>query len=163
VPLAVAQPLSVPLPIDDAPKSEIYINDLFNCYLHGDILRGSEILPFILNLLGRPTNPNDPIERNGVLSINKFFLAEAAPSEIKTILRWNVGTRRLLLSLPPNKVRAWSDSIQAMLDKPSRVSYEQLDMLIGRLNHCGFLIPQARHFMGRIRTAKHGASKRRYA
>jgi hypothetical protein len=43
------------------------------------------------------------------------------------------------------------------------VSYEHLDTLIGRLNHCGFLIPQARHFMGRIRTAKHAASKRRYA
>jgi hypothetical protein len=50
-----------------------------------------------------------------------------------------------------------------MLDEPSRVSYEQLDTLIGRLNHCGFLIPQARPFLGRIRTAKHAASKRRYA
>jgi hypothetical protein len=162
VPLAIAQPLSVPLPINDAPKSEVYIDDLFNCYLHRDILRGSVILPFILNLLGRPPNPDDPIERDDVLSISKF-LAEATPLAIKTILGWNVDMRRLLLSLPPDKERAWSDSIQAMHDKPSRVSYEQLDTLIGRLNHCDFLILQVRHFMGRIRTAKRGASKRRYA
>jgi hypothetical protein len=88
-------------------------------------------------------------------------LAEAAPSELKTILGWVVDTRRLLLSLPSNKVRAWSDEIQTMLDAPTKVSYETLDTLIGRLNHCGFIIPQARHFLGRIRTAKHRASKRR--
>jgi hypothetical protein len=161
VPIATAQPLSVPLPIDDAPKSEVYIDDLFNCYLRRDLQRGSEILPFVLELLGRPPNPADPIERDDVLSISKF-LAEATPSEVKTILGWIVDTRRLLLSLPSNKVVAWSNSIQAMLDDPSRVSYEQLDTLIGRLNHCGFLIPQARHFMGRIRSAKHSASKRRH-
>jgi hypothetical protein len=51
-------------------------------------------------------------------------------------------------------------SVQAMLDHPSKVSYEHLDTLIGHLNHCGFLIPQARHFMGRIRAAKYSASKR---
>jgi hypothetical protein len=66
IPLAAAQPLSVPLSIDDAPKSEVYIDDLFNCYLHHDILRGSEILPFVLVLLGRPPNPDDPIERDDV-------------------------------------------------------------------------------------------------
>jgi hypothetical protein len=161
VPFAPAEPLSVPLPIDDAPKSEVYIDDLFNCYLLRHLARGSEILPFVLHLLGRPPNPADPIERDDVLSISKF-LAEATPSEVKTILGWVVDTRRLLLSLPTNKVVAWSTSIQAMLDDPSAVTYAALDTLIGRLNHCGFLIPQARHFMGRIRTAKHHASKRRH-
>jgi hypothetical protein len=60
------------------------------------------------------------MERDDFLSISKF-LGEATPSEVKTILGWNVGTRLLLLSLPPNKVWAWSDSIQTMLDNPSRV------------------------------------------
>jgi hypothetical protein len=32
-------------------------------------------------------------------------------------------------------------------------------MLIGHLNHCGFLIPQSHHFMGRICIAKHSTSK----
>jgi hypothetical protein len=50
-----------------------------------------------------------------------------------------------------------------MLDDPSKVSYKHQDTLIGRLNHCGFLIPQeARRFMGRIRADKYRASKRRY-
>jgi hypothetical protein len=161
IPFATAEPLSVPLPDDDEPKSEVYIDDLFNCFLQQHLVRGREILPFVLQLLGRPPDAGDPIERDDVLSISKF-LAEATPSEVKTILGWVVDTRRLLLSLPPNKVRAWSDSILAMLANPRRVSYEDLDTLIGRLNHCGFLIPQARHFMGRIRAAKHSASKRRH-
>jgi hypothetical protein len=90
------------------------------------------------------------------------FLAEATPSEVKTILGWIVNTGGLLLSLPPNKVRAWSGSVQAMLDSLSKVTYKHLETLIGRLNHCGFLIPQAHHFMGRIRAAKYSASKRQY-
>jgi hypothetical protein len=94
-----------------------------------------------------------------VLSISKF-LAEATPLEVKTILGWIVDTRRLLLLLPPKKVCAWSASVQAMLDDPSKVSYKHLDTLIGRINHCGFLIPQAHHFMGRIQAAKYSASKR---
>jgi hypothetical protein len=140
---------------------EVYIEDLFNCYLHRHLQRGSKILPFVLQFLGRPPNSSNPIARNDVLSISKF-LVEATPSEVKTILGWIVDTRRLLLSLPPDKVRAWSASVQAMLDDPSKVSYEHLDTLFGRLNHCGFLIPQARHFMGRIRAAKYSASKRRH-
>jgi hypothetical protein len=158
--LAAALPLSVPLPVNDAPKSEVYIDDLFNCYLQRDLNRGWEILPFVLQLLGRPPKAMDPIERNNILSISKF-LAKAPPSKLKTILGWVVNTRRLLLSLPANKVLAWSASVQAMLDNPDKVSYATLDTLIGRLNHCGFVIPQARHFLGQIRTAKHRASKRR--
>jgi hypothetical protein len=46
--LATKQPLSVPLPIDDAPKLEVYTSDLFNCYLHCHLQRGSEIIPFVL-------------------------------------------------------------------------------------------------------------------
>jgi hypothetical protein len=109
--LAIAQPLSVPLLIGDAPKSEVYIDNLFNCYLHRHLQRGSEILPFVLQLLGWTPNSSGPIARDDVLSISKF-LAEATPLEVKAILGWIVDTRRLLLSLPPNKVRAWSASVQ---------------------------------------------------
>jgi hypothetical protein len=45
IPLATTQPLAVPLLIGDAPKSEVYIDDLFNCYLHRRLQRGSEIPP----------------------------------------------------------------------------------------------------------------------
>jgi hypothetical protein len=161
VPFAIAVPLSVDLPVDDEPKTEVYIDDLFNCFLLRHLVKGGRILPFVLHLLGRPTHPGDAITRDDILSISKF-LAEATPSELKTILGWEVDTRRLLLSLPADKVQAWSESIQTMLRSPSLVSYEALDTLIGRLNHCGFLIPQARHFLGRVRTAKHKASKRRH-
>jgi hypothetical protein len=152
----------VALPINDEPKTEVYIDDLFNCFLLRRLAKGGQILPFVLHLMGRPTHTKDAITRDDILSISKF-LAEATPSEIKTILGWEVDTRRLLLSLPTNKVTAWSESIHTMLRDPGKVPYDDLDTLIGRLNHCGFLIPQARHFLGRIRTAKHKAAKRRHA
>jgi hypothetical protein len=111
VPFATAVPLSVALPINDEPKTEVYIDDLFNCFLLRRLAKGGQILPFVLHLMGRPTHTKDAITRDDILSISKF-LAEATPSEIKTILGWEVDTRRLLLSLPTNKVTAWSESIQ---------------------------------------------------
>jgi hypothetical protein len=46
-----------------------------------------------------------------------------------------------------------------MLDHPNKASSYKLDTLIGHLKHCGFIIPHACHFLGRICTAKHRASK----
>jgi hypothetical protein len=36
-----------------------------------------------------------------------------------------------------------------------------METIIGRLNHAGFIIPMARHFLGRLRTAMYAASHRR--
>jgi hypothetical protein len=85
VPLAAAHPLLVTLPINNAPKYEVYINDLFKCYLYHDLHGGHKILPFLLQLLGRPPDAADPIEGYDILSISKF-LAKATPSKLKTIL-----------------------------------------------------------------------------
>ena len=32
-------------------------------------------------------------------------------------------------------------------------SYDELDTLVGRLNHASFVFPMTRHFMGRLREA----------
>jgi hypothetical protein len=37
VPLAAALLLLIPLPINDAPKTKVYIDNMFNCYLHSDL------------------------------------------------------------------------------------------------------------------------------
>eukprot|EP00978_Attheya_sp_CCMP212_P041659 scaffold241666_cov75-Attheya_sp.AAC.1 len=116
------------------------------------------ILPFVIHLLGRPLYQVESISRDDVLPLKKF-LAEATPAEIKTILGWEINSRSLLISLPMHKYIAWSRSITDLL-AASRACHGPLETLIGRLNHPGFIIPCARHFVGHIRAAMYLASRK---
>ena len=158
VPIAQVSELAVHLPADDAPKSDCYIDDIFT-FLETDVKRGSRVVPFILHLLGQPLAPNESLDQDDILSLKKL-LAEATPAERQTILGWIVDTRRLLIALPANKFKAWSASIGELLQKDT-VTHKEMETIIGRLNHAGFIIPMARHFLGRLRTAMYAASHRR--
>ena len=58
----------------------------------------------------------------------------------------------MLISLPPDKVKAWSTDIKKHISTKA-VTKQDLESLIGRLNHIGFIIPLARHFLNRLRSA----------
>ena len=58
----------------------------------------------------------------------------------------------MLIRLPPDKVVSWSHDIKATIEATS-ITKQDLDTLIGRLNHVGYIIPQARHFLNRLRSA----------
>jgi hypothetical protein len=159
VPIAQVSELAIHLPADDAPKSDCYIDDIFTAFLETDVKRGSQVVPFILHLLGRPLASNESLDQDDILSLKKL-LAEATPAERQTILGWIVDTRRLLIALPANKFKAWSASIGKLLQKDT-VTHKEMETVIGRLNHAGFIIPMARHFLGRLRTAMYAASHQR--
>jgi hypothetical protein len=159
VPFAPASPLFVRVPCDELPKSENFIDDQFLAFLETSATRGSAVLPFVIHLLSRPLATNESIARDDLLSLKKF-MAEATPDEQKTVLGWLIDTRRLTIALPTHKRIAWSRSITAMLDSVT-VLFPDLESLIGRLNHAGFIIPNARHFLGRLRAAMYLASKKR--
>jgi hypothetical protein len=93
--------------------------------------------------------------REDLLSLSKF-LAEATPVETRMILGWKIDSRRLLISLPPDKHISWCRDIQALLSVPL-ASHKLLETTIGRLNHAGFITPLARHFLSRLRTALYAA------
>jgi len=114
------------------------------------------MLPLVLHLLGRPLATLESLTCNDLMSLTKF-LAEVAPAEIKMVLGWILDTRHLLISLPPNKHRAWTNSIETILAK-DWVSHQELEELIGRLNHAAFIIPMARHFLGRLCSAQYAAA-----
>jgi len=160
IPLAQVADMMVELPVDDDPKADCYIDDIFAAFLERDAARGARMVPFALFLLGRPVQPGESLAREDLLSIKKF-IAEATPSERKIVLGWVIDTRRLTIELPNNKHTAWTTMIHAILDS-ARASFTELEELIGRLNHAGFIIPLARHFLGRLRTAQYAANHRRH-
>jgi hypothetical protein len=160
VPFGVTSDLMVDLPPNDDPKADCYIDDIFSAFLEADLHRGSHIIPFVIHLLGRPIQETESLARDDLLSIKKF-LAEAMPSERKIVLGWLIDTRRLTIELPVEKHRAWVGTIIDLLGQ-DLVSHKELERLIGRLNHAGFTIPMARHFLSRLRTAQYVASRKRH-
>jgi len=136
---------------DDKPTFDVCIDDTFGAFLEDDVDRGAAAIPFILHLLGRPLNPNEPTPRDDLVSLKKM-LAEGTPSKTLTILGWAIDTRRMLIHLPPDKAKAWTDDIKSIIDSVV-ITKKDLERLIGRLNHIGYVIPLARHFLNRIRSA----------
>jgi hypothetical protein len=66
------------------------------------------------------------------------------------VLGWLINTRLLLIILPFDKFEAWSSDITVIL-LHKRVKYGELESTLGRLNHVGYIIPLARHFLNRLR------------
>lgn len=130
-----------------------FIDDLINVFLDTDdnCRRQPHVVPLAVHVTSRPHAGDDiePLPRCTLLSIKKL-LAEGTPKEIlQTILGWIVDARRLLIALPHDKFTAW----MADLDQFSRsqhCSFESLHSLVGQLNHAAFIIPLARHFLGRL-------------
>ncbi len=162
VPFAPALPTMMPKHDDNAPTFTVYIDDTFGTVLERYATRGMAIFPFVIDLLSRPVTKHEPLPRDDNLSLSKF-VAEAKLEETKMIVGWLVDTRRLMLSLPQHKVISWSNTIHDIL-RADCANHETIDRLVGRLNHCGFVIPMSRHFLGRIRRFKYVLeAKPRYA
>ncbi len=82
------------------------------------------------------------------LSLRTFW-AEATPDDLKLILGWILDAQRLLVLLPDDKddkFHEWLQTIDSLI-KAYAVSATELDTTTGRLNHAGFVIPLARHFL----------------
>jgi hypothetical protein len=141
------------------PKGDVFIDDIFLAFLLRHLERGRKILPLVLHLFGRPLDTHEPLLREDILSLSKFK-AEATPSERKIILGWLIDTRRLEIALPENKAAAWAQDI-LRLAASQTASSKALEQLVGRLNHVGYIIPSARHFLGRLRQAQRAATRRR--
>ena len=102
-----------------------------------------------MHTVGRPVHPKEPIPRKDLLCFRKLY-GEGSLEEIKTVTGWGIDTRRFLVYLTDDKEQAWSHSIRDIIDKGIS-NYKDIESLIGRLNHCGYIIPSARHFLHPIR------------
>jgi hypothetical protein len=71
-----------------------------------------------------------------------------------------IDTRRLMISLPINKVTAWTADINdLLLSNGRRVKLRTLETMVGRLQHVANIMVQGKHFLGRLRSAVLRADK----
>jgi hypothetical protein len=129
-----------------------FIDDLINVFpdTEENCARLPHVVPLAIHATSRPHAGHDvePVPRRPLLSDEKL-IAEGAPEEIQVVLGWELDCRRLLAALPSDKFDAWTTAILAII-KPEHCSRQDLETIIGRLNHVSFIIPLARHFLSRL-------------
>ena len=76
-------------------------------------------------------------------------IAEGAPKEVHVCLGWTMDTRRLLVSLPFHKFKAWDGEIEQVLERSS-ISHEGLKSIIGKLENVILIVKMGRHFMNHL-------------
>jgi hypothetical protein len=161
IPFAPGLPLVVQLPNDDQGKADCYLDDIISIIpeIGDNIKRGAAAVPLAIHLIGRPIAESEPILRDELISMKKL-IAEGGLEEIQTVLGWVLNTRELMVLLPVDKFLAYSKQINECL-KEMRATFENLDTLTGRLTHVALIIPQAHHFLNRIRHLKDCTKNRR--
>ncbi|KAL9180713.1 hypothetical protein ACHAXT_011166 [Thalassiosira profunda] len=111
--------------------------------------RARQALGMATHLVFRPVADDEPIQRPDPQSLRKLK-AEGQLRETLIFLGWEFQTRPLLIALPNDKARAWTRQIIRTLTMVS-ITWDDAKTLVGRLNHVGYVIPSARHFLNRIR------------
>jgi hypothetical protein len=117
----------------------------------------AQAIPLAIHSIARPVIPSDPIPRKDIISIKKYR-AEGRLGETKIILGWSINTRSLTISLPTEKHKSWVKELEFLINS-SKVSKKTLESSLGRLNHVAGIYPPMRHFLVRLYSANHRASK----
>jgi hypothetical protein len=92
--------------------------------------------------------PNEPIPHYEMAARKKLD-AKGQLSEMKMILGWLWDIHSLTISLPENKLIAWTDGINKLITK-KRVGKKELETMIGQLTHVSMIIPPVHHFLSRL-------------
>ena len=153
IPFAAAAPLDVQFPPANFDcMTDVYIDDLISLGV-----ATPQIIPRIMtavivavHCIFRPLHPSESSVRATVVSLRKMS-GEGQLAETKTVLGWLLNTRLLTISLPSTKHVAWTSEIQRLLAQ-GFTTKSDLETLVGRLNHIGYILPLARHFLHRIRS-----------
>jgi hypothetical protein len=151
VPFAMAQPLSVGIPVTATARTDSFIDDLILTFLDTPENRRKcpHAVPLAIHVTSRPhAGSEEPVKRRPLLSPEKLA-AEGLPVEVQNVLGWTLDTRRLLVILPDDKFIAWTNDTNEILAN-NRVTFKELESIIGRFNHVSFLIPLSRHFIVRL-------------
>ena len=167
IPFTPALPLVVDVPTGNGAKNDIYIDDNVCVVVDNpdDDLnevrkqRARAAVPLAIHVTTRPLDDEEPIPRKEILAKNKLK-AEAGLAEVKTVFGWILHLRSLTVKLPTNKSIAWKNTIQGILRRGNTTA-DELDTLIGRLNHIGTILAPILHFLSRLRTLFQSAKNRR--
>ena len=142
---------------------DCFIDDVIDCHLgtQENLERAPHLVQLAVQAMSRPHAGDDiePVPRRPLLGPEKLE-AEGRSSERQIILGWEVQTRAFVVSLPFDKHRAWREDLDQLIDK-EEVTQQEMESMIGRLNHASFLIPLSRHFLNEVRTKCMSAPRRK--
>ena len=145
--------VEIPISGDRVGRVDGFIDDLINVFADTpeNCRMQPHVVPLAMHVTSRPHAGDklEPIPRRPLLSQPKL-LAEGSPAEVQIVLGWRIDTRRLRIELPDDKFLAWSRDLEKIMNR-SGGPYHEVDSLVGRLNHASFVLPMARHFIGRLR------------
>ena len=169
IPLAKARELIVDPKMDAFGLIDVFIDDIISVFpaISPDHAKKCSLAALLaMDVASRPVHPHETVPRDPMLATEKA-LAEGTPAESQIILGWKFDTRRLLICLPDDKHKAWKLDTQAILTSAvfnKRVKHKDLEKLLGRLQHTASMLPEANHFLNRIRTAEmrakaHGSTR----
>ncbi len=102
-----------------------------------------------IHTICRPLSHCKPIPREDCLSLSKLA-EEGSLLETAIVLGWQINTRSLSLSLPLDKLNTWRQDVQTIIEN-KRAAIEELECVLGRLNHAAAAFPLARYFLNRLR------------
>jgi len=153
IPFGEGKELIVDIPVDPRGTTDVYIDDTVGLTVDlpesNNCERLEAAILLAIHTAARPKHPQEPIPREVMEALEKL-IAEAGAEETKMILGWFFDFRRLLVSLPDNKFKAWSDAIREMIQTKITTS-SILECNIGRLVHLSMVLPGVHHFMSRLR------------
>jgi hypothetical protein len=144
-------------------KFDNYIDDLIGAGVDtgpDSVQRLAAAGSLAIHVLARPVHQDEPIPRDDPNSLTKLA-AEGLPEEEKLCLGLLLDTYRLLLSLPRHKYKAWSDEIRRILTR-GKITFTELEQIIGRLENVCQIIHAGRHFLGRLRALLYSFELRRW-
>ena len=163
LPFAPGRPMAVSIPTRTTSRVDGFIDDLINVFLdtEDNCRRQPHTVPLAMFVTSRPHagNKTEPIPRRAILSLVKLE-AEGSPAEEQIVLGWHINTRKLQIALPNDKYMAWVTSIKTII-KEKGCLQEEMETLIGQLNHAAYILPMTRHFLSRLRALKNSKSHRR--
>ena len=150
IPFESAQDLAVHIPLRSS-FCDGYIDDFLSAGLdaNDEVARSQEAPTLAVHSIFRPLQLNEPIERDDPISIRKLS-GEGVPSEQKIMLGWLICTRSLRIYLPKDKELAWTIDIKKVLES-NFIKTKELETMVGRFNHIGYILPTARYFLNRLR------------
>jgi hypothetical protein len=164
IPFGVANELLVTLPPRDI-VTDNFIDDFIQACLDQDnnAERIKHAVPLILETLFRPTDPNDPSNRDPIVNMTKHQ-AEGKLEERKVVLGWLIDSRRFRVFLTPDKAKEWIYDLNKCIDT-NHCTRTTLETIIGRLNHTGSIVHLGRYFLTRLRyrLSKHVHKHKNYS
>ena len=160
VQFASARAMSVSIPDEEDLKADVFIDDIISVAPDiGDNLQRVVAAPCtVLHAVSHQAEKGDMfVPRDDIIAADKN-IAEGAPEETKICLGWLLDTRRLLISLPEHKYKAWDMQIKGLISQRS-VSCKNLESVLGRLENVAIILRMFAHFLNNIRALQIKAAK----